>query len=64
MQQNLGEKWSISPELCGQLESFVSLLFGAKKGTKDINQCRYEVFCTKEGRGKITLTTAMQEMLQ
>lgn len=37
MLQNIGEEWSVSKELCIQLESFVSALHGAKKGTKDIN---------------------------
>ena len=52
MLQKLGEEWSISIDLCSQLESFVSSLYGAKKGTKDINQCRYAVFCAKKGEAE------------
>ena len=30
------------------MESIVSALYGAKKGKKDINLCRYAVFCAKK----------------
>ena len=64
MLQNIGEEWLASEELCIQLESFVSALYGAKKGTKDINQCRYAVFCAKKGdRSRIAPVTAMQGLL-
>ena len=50
--QNIGEEWSVSKEFCIQLESFVSALYGAKKGMKDINLSRYTVFCAKKGEAE------------
>ena len=48
MFQNLGEQWSITKELCVQLESFVCAMYGMKKGNRDVNQWRYAVFCSKK----------------
>ena len=42
--QNLGEQWSVTEEMCIQLESFVCAMYGVKKGNQDINQCRCAVF--------------------
>lgn len=50
MFQNLGEQWSITEELCVQLESFVCAIYGMKKGNRDVNQCRYAVFYSKKVR--------------
>jgi len=52
MFQNLGEPWSITEELCVQLESFVCAMYGMMKGNHDVNQCRYAVFCSKKGEAE------------
>ena len=52
MFQNLGEQWSITEELCVQLESFLCAMYGMKKGYQDVNQCRYAVFCSKKGEAE------------
>ena len=52
MFQNLGEQWSITEELCVQLESFVCAMYGMKKGDQDVNQCRYAMFCSKQGEAE------------
>ena len=52
MFQNLGEQWSVTEEMCIQLESFVCAMYGVKKGNQDINQCRYAVFCSKKGEAE------------
>ena len=52
MFQNLEGKWSITEELCVQLESFVCSMYGMKKGNQDVNQCRYAVFCSKKGEAE------------
>ena len=41
----LGEEWSLTEELFGKLEAFVCALYGAKKGTSDVNELRYALFC-------------------
>jgi len=50
--QNLGEQWSLTEELCVQLESFVRAMYGMKKGNQDVNQWRYAVFCSKKGEAE------------
>ena len=45
----VGEEWSVTEELFGKLEAFVSALYGAKKGTSDVYELRYAIFCTKKG---------------
>ena len=52
MFQNLGEQWSITEELCVQLEPFVCAMYGMIKGNQDVNQCRYVVFCSKKGEAE------------
>jgi len=52
MFQNLGEQWSVTEEMCIQLESFVCAMYGVKKDNQDINQCRYAVFCSKKGEAE------------
>ena len=39
IRQNLGEDWSVSPELCKGLELFVCALYRANKETQDVNDC-------------------------
>ena len=48
----VGEEWSVTEELFRKLEAFVSALYGAKKGTSDVYELRYAIFCTKKGEEK------------
>ena len=52
MFQNLGEQWSITEELCVQLEWFVCAMYRMMKGNQNVNQCRYAVFCSKKGEAE------------
>ena len=48
----LGEEWSVTEELFGKLEAFGCALYGAKKGTSDVNELRYALFCAKKGEAE------------
>ena len=48
----LGEEWSVTEEFFGKLEAFVCALYGAKKGTSDVNELRYALFCAKKGEAE------------
>ena len=48
----VGEEWSVTDELFGKLEAFVSAFYGAKKGTSDVYELWYAIFCTKKGEEK------------
>ena len=50
--QQLGSNLLMSEDLLLQLESFVCDLYGAKKDTTDVNQCRYAVFRAKKGEAE------------
>ena len=50
--KQVGNDWSVSQDLLTQLESFVCAMYGAKNGIKDVNQCRYAVFCAKRGEAE------------
>ena len=48
----VGEEWSVTEELFGKLEAFVCALFGAKKGTSNVYELRYAIFCAKKGEAE------------
>ena len=48
----LGEEWPVTEELFGKLEAFVCALYGATKGTSDVNELRYALFCAKKGEAE------------
>ena len=48
----LGEEWSVTEEFFGKLEAFVCALYGAKKGTSDVNELWYTLFCAKKGEAQ------------
>ena len=52
MFQDLGSEWTLSEDLLQQLQSFVCAMYGAKNGTKEVNQYRYELFCAKRGEAE------------
>jgi len=45
----LGESWDVSPELQTKLEEVVCLLYARKPATTDVNQLRYNMFCSHRG---------------
>ena len=48
----LGEEWSVTEEFFGKLEAFVCALYGAKKGTSDVNELWYALSCAKKGEAQ------------
>ena len=44
----LGQEFTVSDSLIKRLETFTCTLYGAP-GIKDINRCRYKLFCAKNG---------------
>ena len=46
--EQLGKTWLMSEDLLIPLAEFVCDMYGAKKDTSGVNQCRYVVFCAKK----------------
>lgn len=47
--KQLGESWVVSSELQANLEELVCLWYASKPGTSDVNQLRYNLFCSRKG---------------
>ena len=60
----LGEEWSVTEELFGKLEAFVCALYGAKKGTSDVNELWYALFCAKKGEAQLHQLPLCRECLK
>ena len=45
----LGESWNVSLELQTKLEEVVCLMYARKPATTDVNQLRYNLFCSHKG---------------
>ena len=60
----LGEEWSVTEEFFGKLEAFVWALYGAKKGTSDVNELCYALFCAKKGEAQLQQLPLCRECLK
>jgi hypothetical protein len=45
----LGQEWSLTPELLDKLELFTCQLYAAKSKAAKVNDLRYHLFCAKKG---------------
>lgn len=45
----LGDSWRLSTELQSKLEAFVCLMYAPKPGTNNVNDLRYNLFCSRKG---------------
>ena len=60
----LREEWSVTEEFFGKLEAFVCALYGAKKGTSDVNELWYALFCAKKGEAQLHQLSLCRECLK
>ena len=45
----LGQSWDVSEELFQRIEEFTCHMYAANSSTVEVNQLRYQLFCTKRG---------------
>ena len=45
----LGQSWDVSEELFQRIEEFTCHMYAANRSTVEVNQLRYQLFCTKRG---------------
>ena len=60
----LGEQWSVTPELFAALEEFVCQLYATNSGTNHVDELRYNLFCSKKGETESHQLPPCQDCLQ
>lgn len=45
----LGQSWDVSKELFQRIKEFTCHMYAANSSTVEVNQARYQLFCTKRG---------------